>query len=695
MIGQVIGNYRLVSELGKGGMGVVYVAEHVQLGRPAALKMLLPQFSSDEAIVQRFFNEARAASAIDHPGIVEIYDFGKHTDGRAFIVMALLKGETLQERLTREPLAPVEGATIVAQVASALAVAHARGIVHRDLKPDNIFLVPNELMPHGVQAKLLDFGIAKLADERASFKTQTGSLIGTPAYMSPEQCMGRSDLDHRTDLYALGCILFHVLCGRPPFISDAGAGPMIAAHLRDPAPDPRAFNPYVSDSLAHIVLRLLEKDPARRFQTALELRDALMLAGANVSLTRQMPAETQPTTGRQVYRGPEAYHPTTAPTTNSGSAAQVVARADKPSRAGLWIGLAVVAVAAGGIATVVAVSTKDEPATQAAQKPELPPTPESPVKAEPTPGSPVKAAPTPGSPVKAEPTPESPGKAEPSPPPHVPAEKEAIAEADTCPPGQARTGDTKGHCCWPEQAWSTAKNRCVGAPRCAPGMLAKADTCVAASTAPDPAPGAAVPRFTLNKTTYAPGEDVDMKFAQPVPSSGAHRAWVTIVEAGKRDDSYGGWEFVADNAREVKLQAPSKPGAYEARVHTDYSTHMYNLRYRVRFEVAAAPAPADVVVTPLAKQRFSLDTTTYQPRETVHITFPTAMHATKNERFWITIVKAGAVDSSYGEYEYVQDKATTATLTTPATPGEYEVRLHANYPTKSTNVVYRVSVQVR
>src|SRR5437868_14924072 len=113
-------------------MGVVYRAEHTQLGKPAALKMLLPQMSHDAAIVQRFFNEARAASAIDHPGIVEIYDFGTHTDGRAYIVMALLKGETLQERMQREPPAPIEGATIVAQVAGALAVAHARGIVHRD-----------------------------------------------------------------------------------------------------------------------------------------------------------------------------------------------------------------------------------------------------------------------------------------------------------------------------------------------------------------------------------------------------------------------------------------------------------------------------------------------------------------------------------------------------------------------------------
>jgi serine/threonine-protein kinase len=246
-------------------MGVVYRADHVQLGRPAALKMLLPQLSSDPGIVQRFFNEARAASAIDHPGIVEIYDFGTHTDGRAYIVMALLKGESLDHRLVSGPLPPLEGATIVAQVAGALAAAHARGIIHRDLKPDNIFLVPNELMPGGTQVKLLDFGIAKLGDDTvAGVKTQTGMMIGTPAYMSPEQCMGRADLDHRTDLYSVGCILFHVLCGRPPFLSDQGTGMMIAAHLRDAAPDPRSINPAIPGPLAAIVRRSSPCNGARR-----------------------------------------------------------------------------------------------------------------------------------------------------------------------------------------------------------------------------------------------------------------------------------------------------------------------------------------------------------------------------------------------------------------------------------------------
>ncbi|HEY5934417.1 MAG TPA: serine/threonine-protein kinase, partial [Kofleriaceae bacterium] len=352
MIGQVVGNYRISSELGRGGMGIVYVGEHVQLGRPVAIKMLLPQLSNDPGIVQRFFNEARAASAIDHPGIVEIIDFGYAQDGRAFLVMALLKGESLEARLQRGPLPPLEGASIVAQVVAALGAAHARGIVHRDLKPDNIFLAPNEMMPNGVQVKLLDFGIAKLAGDRGGeFKTQTGMLIGTPAYMSPEQCMGKSDLDHRTDLYSIGCILFHVLCGRPPFIGEGGTGMMIAAHLRDPAPHPQSIDPAIPAPLAAIVMRLLEKEPAARFQTAHEVRLALIAAGATsptkVPLVDPV-GQTMASLG-PAARTAEAYAPTTAPTTGAGSAAQLVASNTKPpGRVLPWvIGVTLLAAVAG------------------------------------------------------------------------------------------------------------------------------------------------------------------------------------------------------------------------------------------------------------------------------------------------------------------------------------------------------------
>ncbi|HVK86166.1 MAG TPA: serine/threonine-protein kinase, partial [Kofleriaceae bacterium] len=374
MIGQVVGNYRIVSELGRGGMGMVYRVEHTQLGRPAALKMLLPQFSADPGIVQRFFNEARAASAIEHPGIVEIFDYGTHADGTAYIVMELLRGESMQQRMQRGPMAPIEAASICAQVAGGLAAAHARNIVHRDLKPDNIFLVPNELMPDGLQVKLLDFGIAKLSDDRSAFKTQTGALIGTPAYMSPEQCMGSPDLDHRTDLYAVGCILFHALTGRPPFVSAQGSGMMIAAHIRDQPPHPRTLVPAIPDDLAVITLRLLEKEPAARFQTALELRAAFAAAGAHVPGTnpgaqRASSAPLAVADGFAATIAPAGLALTAAtgpgvPLTTAGaSAGQIVTAAPRGSRSkGVWIGTGIAVLGLAGAAAVVAVSRSgDDP----------------------------------------------------------------------------------------------------------------------------------------------------------------------------------------------------------------------------------------------------------------------------------------------------------------------------------------------
>ena len=327
MLGQVVGSYRIVAELGKGGMGVVYRAEHVQLGRTAALKMLQPQFTHDDGIVQRFFNEARAASAIAHPGIVEIFDYGVHTDGRAYIVMALLVGETLGERMQRGWLAVREVVEISVQVASALAAAHAAGIVHRDLKPDNIILAPGHV-------KLLDFGIAKLVDrDPTGFRTETGFVIGTPLYMSPEQCMGAPGLDHRADLYSLGCILYHALAGRPPFEA-ALAGGLLAAHLRDPAPDPRVFVSTIPDELVAIVARLLAKDPAARFQSALELRDALAACcatGLVVPTALSLPQIARPAT------------------TATGAAAQLVSPAapSRPARHHAWIVAVLLLVVAG------------------------------------------------------------------------------------------------------------------------------------------------------------------------------------------------------------------------------------------------------------------------------------------------------------------------------------------------------------
>src|SRR5262245_26807962 len=231
--GTQVGAYRLLEQIGAGGMGAVWLAEHAMLGRRAAVKVLHKDYSARSEIVSRFFNEARAATAISDPGIVQIFDFGHHTDGTAYIVMELLEGETLDRRIrSRGPMQPTDALRVIRQVATSLAAAHARGIVHRDLKPENVFLVRDMEVVGGERAKILDFGIAKLQGDRQGWRTETAQVMGTPLYMSPEQCRGAGMVDHRTDIYSLGCVLFVLLTGRPPFIAE-GAGELIAMHLRE------------------------------------------------------------------------------------------------------------------------------------------------------------------------------------------------------------------------------------------------------------------------------------------------------------------------------------------------------------------------------------------------------------------------------------------------------------------------------
>src|SRR5690349_7342581 len=202
-----IGQYKILRTLGAGGMGTVYLGEHLLLGRRAAIKTLLPSLSSHREIVDRFFNEARATSAISDPGIVQIFDFGYHVDGTAYIVMEFLEGESLADRIDRLGRLPLEDALRVArQVAVSVGVAHAAGIVHRDLKPENIFLIRDPELPAGERTKVLDFGICTHGDGDAML-TQTGEVLGTPVYASPEQCRGAKDIDLRADVYSLGCVL--------------------------------------------------------------------------------------------------------------------------------------------------------------------------------------------------------------------------------------------------------------------------------------------------------------------------------------------------------------------------------------------------------------------------------------------------------------------------------------------------------
>ncbi|HUQ04470.1 MAG TPA: protein kinase [Kofleriaceae bacterium] len=282
MIDRQLGAYRILRELGRGGMGVVYAAEHTLIGRKAAVKVIHTALSAREEVIQRFFNEARAAATIDDPGTVQVLDFGNDTaisaggTGSAYLVMELLAGETLAARLQNgSRLEPVDALRITRQVANTLAKAHAKNIVHRDLKPENIFIVRDDEVPGGERPKVLDFGIAKLLqDPGATIDTGTGEVLGTPMYMSPEQCSGARHVDHRADIYALGCVLFRMLTGRPPFLAE-GMGDLIALHLREPPTPPSQIIAGLAPELDMLVLRCLEKDVATRFQSMTELMDAI------------------------------------------------------------------------------------------------------------------------------------------------------------------------------------------------------------------------------------------------------------------------------------------------------------------------------------------------------------------------------------------------------------------------------------
>lgn len=270
--GTTLGSYRLLSLLGEGAVGRVYLAEHTTLGRKVALKMLKSELSHHPKLVNRFFLEARAVNEIAHENIVAITDFIED-QGQYYFIMELLKGLTL-DRLLREegPQSARFAALIGAQLASALGAVHSKGFIHRDLKPANIYLVPKD---SGYFVKLLDFGVAKLVTAgggQFSANTAVGDLVGTPDYMSPEQARAMT-VDHRIDLYALGAVLYEIVTGERVFPRD-GLENVLKAHILD-TPEPPSSKRPVPPSLEALILRCLEKDPARRPQTALEVETEL------------------------------------------------------------------------------------------------------------------------------------------------------------------------------------------------------------------------------------------------------------------------------------------------------------------------------------------------------------------------------------------------------------------------------------
>jgi len=270
-LGQILdGRYRVERLLGEGGMGSVYEGRHAVVGKRVAIKILHAEYAANEEVLKRFYREAQAAAAIGHANIIDIIDVGATASNEPYLVMEYLEGEDLESMLSRTGPLKVEAACAILEPALlALGAAHAKGIVHRDLKPANIFLCRAEDGRHSV--KLIDFGISKFTGAAGGTKlTQTGSLLGTPSYMSPEQARGRVDVDHRTDIYSMGVILYQMLTGELPYQGD-NYNALLSSLLTEQPKSLRALNPSIPADADALVLRELSKDPSERSQSAAEM----------------------------------------------------------------------------------------------------------------------------------------------------------------------------------------------------------------------------------------------------------------------------------------------------------------------------------------------------------------------------------------------------------------------------------------
>src|SRR4051794_34686090 len=277
--GEILGGkYRLEKEIGRGSMGTVWSAVHLTLGQRVAIKLIAAEHAQAAEARQRFSTEAKAAARLRSRYVVQVYDDGETSEGTPYIVLEYLDGETLEQRLERERDVPLNDAVrITRHVARALSRAHASGIVHRDLKPGNVFLTRSEDDEMGWLAKVLDFGIAKLAEQGIASTTKTGALLGTPLFMSPEQVRGANSVDSRSDLYSLGMLFFTMLTGEYAFNGESFADVLVAI-CTGPLPDLRERAPWVPGSVAEWFQRACARDVQQRFQSADELIEGLDLA---------------------------------------------------------------------------------------------------------------------------------------------------------------------------------------------------------------------------------------------------------------------------------------------------------------------------------------------------------------------------------------------------------------------------------
>ena len=426
--GQRIGAYRIVRLLGQGGMGAVYEARQEPLDRRVALKTLHDEDARNEDAVQRFFNEARVLSRLEHPSIVQVSDFGRAEDGTAYLVMEFLRGSSLARRLADlqargERLNAVTALQLGWQIADVLAVAHSQGIVHRDIKPDNLMLVADPVAPGGERVKILDFGIAKLTrpEDRGGVKTDTQAVMGTPLYMSPEQCAGAGGVDAKSDVYSLGCVLYEAMAGRTPFVAE-GAGRLIGMHLYQ-QPEPLSSRAAkLPAGVSDLVHRMLIKDKAQR-PSMNDIADDMgrmlsKLSGGGPVVRSRLPTSTDPNATRAIVMPENA-------STLGGSLGQSSRRLRQRA----------ILAGASGIVLLALISALlyrhfGQPISTAA-KPALPPI-AAPSQQQPTPVEPPRSPspdsspgvaatprskPTPSKPMPSKPTPSkpAPSKAAPSP----------------------------------------------------------------------------------------------------------------------------------------------------------------------------------------------------------------------------------------------------------------------------------------
>jgi serine/threonine protein kinase len=377
--GENVGPYRVVEQLGSGGMATVFKAYHANLDRYVAIKVLHPAFKQDPQFLTRFQREARIVARLQHPAIVPVYDFNEH-NGQPYLVMRFIEGETLKARLSRGDLPLPEVRRVLQPVGEALQYAHGQGVLHRDVKPSNILLTPDG------QVFLADFGLARIAQAGESTLSQD-ALVGTPQYISPEQARGDSNLDARTDIYSLGVVLYELLIGRVPYQADTPYA-VIHDHIYAPLPLPRSIKPGFPESLERVLLKALAKERDDRYASVAELMTAFETAAR--AIISEAPTQVSEQPAAVV---PPPMIPAAAPALAPSSTQAAVPPAPPKSKKPLWIGVGVVALIAVAVISLLIVSRNRAVPPPVAQQPaqQVPGAPQPPADQRPPDIAPLEA----------------------------------------------------------------------------------------------------------------------------------------------------------------------------------------------------------------------------------------------------------------------------------------------------------------